>query len=548
MKHRAARAAFAFVALASIAACTRVQTAQTSLGTERHAWTQPDTLRIGAYEEPDSLNPAVTSMSFAGDTFQLLFDGLIRYDDRGRPIPDLATVVPSQQNGGISRDGKTITYHLAPNARWHDGVPLTADDVVFTYHVLMNPANNVPTRVGYDQFARIEALDPHTVRVTLKQPYAPAIYLFRDLNPGAILPKHVLQRYGDVNRVPFNSAPVGSGPYILRGWQHGSEMRFDANPLYFKGPPKIAHVVFRFIRDQNTLLSQLRTHEIDMIYGLQPYVIDQIRAIPDVRVVQASTLHWEHLVFNVRHPPLDDRNVRLALCYGMDEQTIFHKIYRDLGTPGPTDQNPDYGWYDHRLRYYPHDPKQAGRLLEASGWKLGPDGYRYKDGQRLETSISTVAGVKNREAIEVLLQSEWREIGMALEVKNYPAQILFAPAGAGGLLYGGKTDIAIFTWVNATPDPDDETYISPDRITPIGQNVTFFASRRIGDDQQAALRLYDPVERRPYYYDIQRIILDNVPEYNFNWLPEIDAESVDLHGLRPVPVGSDFWNIAEWTL
>jgi peptide/nickel transport system substrate-binding protein len=541
------RAALAFALIVSTASCTQMRTAQ-SVATGRHAWTQPDTLRVGAYEEPDSLNPAVTSMSFAGDTFQLLFDGLIRYDDRGRPIPDLATVVPTQQNGGISRDGTTITYHLAPNARWHDGVPLTADDVVFTYRVLMNPANNVVTRVGYDQIARIEAPDPHTVRVTLKQPYAPAIYLFRDFNPGAILPKHVLDRYADVNRVPFNAAPVGSGPYVLRGWQHGSEMRFDANPSYFKGPPKIPHVLFKFIRDQNTLLSQLRTHEIDMIYGVQPYMIDQIRGILDVRVVQASTLHWEHLVFNVRHPPLDDRNVRLALCYGMDEQTIFEKIYRGLGTPGPTDQNPDYGWYDHRLHYYPHDPKQAGRLLEASGWRVGPDGYRYKDGQRLETSISTVAGVKNREAIEVLLQSEWREIGVALEVKNYPAQTLFAPAGAGGLLYGGKTDIAIFTWVNTTPDPDDETYISPDRITPIGQNVTFFASRRIGDDQRAALRLYDPVKRRPYYYDIQRIILDNVPEYNFNWLPEIDAANVDLQGLRPVPVGSDFWNIAEWKL
>lgn len=534
--------------IASIAACTRVETAQTLSGGQRHAWTRSDTLRVGAYEEPDSLNPAITTMAFASDIFQLIFDGLIRYDDRGRPIPDLATTIPSQRNGGISPDGKTITYHLAPNARWHDGVPLTADDVVFTYHVLMNPANNVATRVGYDKIARIEGLGPHTLRVSLKEPYAPAIYLFRDLNPGAILPKHILDRYADVNRVPFNAAPVGSGPYVLRGWRHGSEMLFDANPSYFKGRPKIPHVVFRFIRDQNTLLSQLRTHEIDLIYGVQPYLIDQIRAIPDTRVLQTSTLHWEHLVFNVRHPPLDDRNVRLALCYGMDERTIFEKIYRGLGTPGPTDQNPDYGWYDHRLRYYPHDRKEAARLLDASGWRLGPDGYRYKSGQRLETSISTVAGVKNREAIEVLLQSEWREIGMALEVRNYPAQTLFAPAGAGGLLYGGKTDVAIFTWVNPSPDPDDETFISPDRISPIGQNVTFFASRRIGDDQQAALRIYDPVKRRPYYYDIQRIILENVPEYNFNWLPEIDAANADLRGLRPVPVGSDFWNIAEWTL
>ncbi len=542
---RIARLPLVLGAVALVGACTRVATAP---GTGHHGWTQPGTLRVGAYEEPDSLNPAITTMAFAGDIFQLLFDGLIRYDDRGRAVPDLAVAVPTRSNGGISPDGLTITYHLAPNARWSDGVPLTSADVAFTYRALMNPANNVITRHGYDRILRIQTPDARTVLVRLKERFAPAVYLFRDLSAGAILPAHVLARYPDINRVPFNTAPVGSGPYVLAAWEHGNEMRFDANPRYFRGRPKIPHVVFRFIPDQNTLLAQLRAHEIDLAYDLPSYRVGEVRAMDGIRISTTSTSHWEHMALNVRHPPLDDRRVRLALCYALDQKAIFAKIYHGYGTPGPTDQNPDFGWYDARLHYYPYDVGRAERMLDAAGWRPASDGMRYKNGQRLETSISTVAGVKEREALEILLQSEWRRIGLQLTIKNYPAQTLFAPPFAGGLLYGGKTDIALFTWINETPDPDDEPYISPSQIPPAGQNVTFFADGRIGRDQVAALRTYDPVERHRLYDAIQRIILDNVPEYNFNWTPEIDAANVDLHGLRPVPVGSDFWNVADWTL
>jgi peptide/nickel transport system substrate-binding protein len=543
---RVRRAAVAALVFASVSACTRVS--GNVAPSSDHPWTQSDTLRVGAYEEPDSLNPAITSMSFASDVFQLLYDGLIRYDDHGNPVPDLATVVPSKANGGISPDGKTITYHLVHNARWHDGVPVTAADVVFTYDALMNPSNNVPTRIGYDRVARIEAPDPYTVRVRLKQPYAPALYLFKDLAQGAIMPKHVLSSEVDVNQIPFNTKPVGSGPYILTAWNHGSEMTFEANHDYFRGAPHINHIVWRFITDQNTLLQQLRTHEIDVAFGLPGYQLPEIRAMDGVRTAMTSTLHWEHIVYNVRHPPLDERAVRLALSYAMDEPSMFRKVYHGLGRPGPADQNPDYGWSDPSIRYYPHDPRTAAALLDAAGWKLGSGGMRYKDGKPLAFSISTVAGVKEREAIEVLLQSDWRALGADVTIKNYPAQVLFAPAAAGGMLYGGRTDATIFTWANTTPDPDDESFIGPKRFPPEGQNVMFFADPRIGRDQEQALLTYDRAKRKALYLDIQRIILANVPEYTFDWLPQIDAANADLQGLRPVPVGSDFWNVAEWRI
>ena len=535
----------ALVALIALNGCVRVGTTGTG-GSALHSWTRPDTLRIGMYEEPDSLNPVIGSMAFASDVFQLIFDGLIRFDDRGQAIPDLAREVPSAMNGGISRDGKTLTYHLMRSARWHDGVPVTAADVIYTWQQIMNPKNLTPTRNGYDRIVSIDAPDRYTVRVRLKAPYPPALYLFRTAGIGAILPKHILAGNADINRVPFNAHPLGSGPYRFVGWQHGGGMEFEANPDYFRGAPKIKHVSVKFIHDQNTMLSELRTHEIDFYYGFPPAQIAEVRGIPGIKVATISTLHWEHINFNTEKPPLDDVRVRRALCMAVDEPTLHHKIYRDLGTMAPVHFNPDFGWGDRSIAYYPFDPKAAGALLESAGWKLGADGVRYRDGKPLAVTISTVAGVKNREAIEVLLQDWWRAIGVEVSVKNFPAATLFAPKGAGGMLYGGKTDVAIFTWQNTTPDPDDETYINPNRLPPIGQNVSFFRNADIGDWEEAALQSYDPLVRLPYYLKIQHVLIDQVPEYVLDWLPEITAYNEDLKGVRPVPVGSDLWNIADW--
>jgi peptide/nickel transport system substrate-binding protein len=544
---RRRRGIAAALGLCVLAACTRIGT-QTPGAAGLHPWTTPDTLRIGLYEEPDTLNPVVSEEAFASDAFQLIYDGLIRYDDRGRPIPDLALEIPSKRNGGISPDGKTLVYHLARNVRWHDGVRFTSADVAFTWRAIMNPANNSPTRDGYDRIASIETPDAYTVRLRLREPYAPALYLFRDLGDGSIVPAHLLAKYHDINRVAFNAQPVGTGPYVFRSWEHGNEMHFEANRSYFGGAPKIPHVVFKFIHDQNTLLSQLETHEIDLYYGVPPYQFALAKNVPGTAIAQTASADWEHLAFNTRRPPLDERAVRLALCSALDHTAIYRDIYHGLGTQFPVHFVPDLPWADHSIAYYPFDPRHASQLLEAAGWKLGPDGYRYRDGKQLAFSISTVAGVKPREALEVLLQSMWHAVGANVSVKNYPAPQLFEPYGAGGALDTGKTDVSLFTWDNNTPDPDDQTYIGPDRSPPAGQNVSFYVNRDVGTWEVAAARSYDPAVRRALYVRVQHALIDDVPEYVLDWLPEIDAYNVDLHGVRPVPIGSDLWNIASWSL
>ena len=511
----------------------------------RHRWTQPDRLRAAFVIEPATLSPITATELRAADIFQLVFNGLVRIDDRGRPVPDLAKAVPSRANGGISPDFKTLTYHLDERARWHDGVPVTADDVVFTYAALMNPANNVSSRHGYDQIAAIEATDAHTVRIRYKAVFAPATLLFAAGIQGAIVPKHLLATYPDLNKVAFNTAPIGSGPYVLREWRHGDRVVLDANPSYFRGPVPIAHIDIRFIPDTNTLLTLVRTHEIDFTPDLDPNQVAAVRGTDGVAVRTTSGNGYRHLGFNTRRPPTDDARVRRALAYAMDPRLIYEKVYFGLGSQAPADQNPASGWANTALHYYPTDPGRAAALLDAAGWRVGPGGIRLKDGHRLSLEMVSVAGAKANEAIEVILQEAWRRVGVELLIKNFPGATLFAPMKQNGVLQNGRYDVSLFSYYR-NPDPDDMPLIGPFSIPPAGLNTTFYANPEIGRLQVEGIRTFDEGRRHAIYDRIQAIIVRDVPIYTLLWVPLIAIFNEDLHGVSPSPGGPSFWNITDW--
>jgi peptide/nickel transport system substrate-binding protein len=535
--------AAALLLAAALAACTPVAV---STRTGLHSWTDPTTVRIGLWEEPHTLNPIISSMSFEYDVYQLEFDGLIRFDGHARPIPDLAREVPSLANGGISRDGRTLTYHLVHNARWHDGVPVTAADVIYTWQQIMNPNNNVSGRTGYDRIVSIDAPDPYTVRVHLRAPYAPAASLFADGDVGTIVPRHLLARYANLNQTPFDADPVGSGPYIFRSWTHGSTMRFDANPHYFRGMPKIPHAVLRFIPDQNTMVNEVRAHDVDVYYRVSTTQAPSVRLMPNTAFVSVPSFAYEALTFNTQRAPLDDVRVRLALCYGYDQRRLFETIYHGLGGQAPTQIGPGLLGYDPAIGYYPFDPRKAGALLDAAGWRLGPNGIREKNGVPLQLEISSIAGDKIREELEVVLQSAWHALGIDVSVKNYAANLYFEPYQDGGPLYTGKTEVSIFTTVHSYPDPDIEPSLGSNEIPPAGQNFSRFRNAEMGRLIEAGLANNDPAVRVPIYRRLQQIMIDQVPSYTTSWEPQIMAGNIDLVGMAPNPVGSDLWNVADW--
>ena len=162
--------------------------------------------------------------------------------------------------------------------------------------------------------------------------------------------------------------------------------------------------------------------------------------------------------------------------------------------------------------------------------------------------LSSVAGAKSNESVEVLLQSMWRAAGADVSIKNYPGPLFFNRAADGGILERGEYDASLYSWAR-NPDPNDQTLIGPDGLPPKGRNYTYYADPEVGRLQEAALRTFDMRERRNDYFKIQTILIRDVPFYTLLWVPFVEAYDSDLHGIVPLHGGTSvFWNVAAWSL
>ena len=505
-------------------------------------------LRVGDQQEPATLNPVIATLNIEADTYNLLFDGLFRHDVNGKLIPDLATRVPTLANGDISHDGRTVTYHLVHDARWHDGVPLTSDDVKFTFEAIMDKRNNVASRVGYDEVARVDAPDKYTVVLRLKRVWAPIVEtVFADNIQGAIVPAHILRGAPDFNRAAFNVAPVGSGPYRFVSWHHGSDMTFEANATYFRGAPKIPRIVLRFIPEDNVLATNIRTGEVDFVNLLEPAPYSQLGTVPGWSPALGRSLGWEHLTLNTRAGPLSDARVRRALCAGFDVGDVFAKIVHGIGQLGAGLQNPSSPWYARDLRPCRFDPQAAAKLLDAAGWRAGPGGMRSRDGKPLQIDFATVSGIVDRAQAQVLLQQRWKEIGVDTQVRSYLPSLFFAPSQTGGILLGGKFDVALSAYFLPSLDPERETFTSSTSIPPAGDNSAFWNNARVTALERSGAGTYDMGARRRAYDEIQHIVSREVPYITMRWRGTVAMHRVELTGVEPPLVGSTYWNVNEWT-
>jgi len=290
------------------AGCTRVGTSGGGDGDGgRHPYTHAHELRFAAAEDIAGLNPLVHASGTEMYLAQLTMAFLIKTNDRGEgAIPELATQIPTLRNGGISSDGKAITFHLRKGVKWSDGAPFTADDVVFTTKQVLNPATNIVSRDGWDQIVKIDEPDKYTVVYHLKAPYSSfASTFFSTGGAGpAVLPRHLLKGYADLNRVPYNALPVGIGPFKYEAWKRADSVVMVANPYYFRGTPQLHRVIFKIIPDRNVVLEQIRSHELDLWLPVSPHYYPELKKMPGVSVMSRPSYFFDHVDFNLMNPTL----------------------------------------------------------------------------------------------------------------------------------------------------------------------------------------------------------------------------------------------------
>lgn len=547
---RAARGCAALCAAAlALAGCSKVGTGSEAGAGGGNPWTQHGVLRMANLQEPDSLNPVVGNQQIDSDLAMFWGGFFFNWSDRNQYVPELATEVPTLQNGGISKDGRTITYHLRRGVTWHDGAPFDARDVVFTWHAIMSKANNIPSTVGFDLITAIDVPDPYTLHVHLKESWAPFVATFFNQSgtPYPVLPAHILAKYPNINRVPYNAQPVGTGPFIVQRWQRGSKIVFDANPHYWRGAPKLKRIEYDPVPNENTIVTLLQSHEIDLEYNGASAIWEQLKSIPGTRAELTDFNQFGQLALNTKSPILGDVRVRQALWYALDSPGMIERVSHGVNVPGYTDQ-PPFSWaYDAHATHHPYDPAKARQLLDAAGWKTGADGIRTKDGTRLALTLAGVSGSATGNAVDVLVQRYWKDVGIDVQVKNYTTSLFFATYGAGGILQTGKFDGAFFSWVGGT-DPDDSTFTMCNQFPPAGQNVYSYCNAALDAAEKAALASNDRAVRIKAYATVQSILTDQVPFIVVWFNRRISVQNTDLKNFKPAHAVTPFWNTWEWEI
>jgi peptide/nickel transport system substrate-binding protein len=494
--------------------------------------TTPHELRYAIAEDVANLNPHLSGQVSVSVLSSWTAAWLTRVGARGEPVPELATVIPTPANGGISSDGRTIIYHLRRGVVWSDGAPFNADDVVFSTKVVLNPANNEGTRAGWDDIATIQEPDKYTVVYRLRHPYAGFIYQYfstEGANP-SILPKHILGGLPNINDAPYNALPIGIGPFKYVRWKRSDFIELAANPTYFRGPPKLRRIVVRIMPDRNAALNALEAHEVDLLI-LWPSYYERARAIPGVTVSKRLGGRYAHLDFNLSHPVVADPAVRQAIRLAIDRETILRKIGRGLGIVQDNIVSPINPAFDPRVPTAPFDIAAANRILDGAGWRRGPDGVRERNGRRLELFFAASAGTPDLDERNELIRQWLRRIGVALDIRRYAAPIYFALASQGGILAGGKFDLTTFV-SSGDPIGDLSGQYACSAAAPNGQNVTHYCNRRVDAAMDAFSRLYSFRARQPYADFVQSQLQRDVPSIVLSIPYDLFAYNSKLRGFR----------------
>lgn len=506
-------------------------------------------LVIGMQQEPEILNEAVNTMVAGIYVCNLIFSKFVKHDDRMELVADLITEIPTVENGGISPDFLTITYRLRRDARWHDGKPVTSKDVAFTYELMMHPEINVETRQGWDIVERVETPDSFTVIFHLREVYSNFVGdCFYD---ESVLPHHLLHdKLGsDFQSADFHRHPVGSGPYRFHEWVSGSHIVVKANDDYYGDGPYLDEIVIKFIPDGNALLVQLEAGEIMGIDNAPNALLQLLSSVPGVTVHRNPALFNEHLDCNCENSTLADRRVRKALALAVNRVEISEKIYEGVWIPAFSDEHPSSPYHtDVGERELSYDPARARKLLTEAGWiDSDGDGIRDRDGVPLTLTVSTTAGRRNRERTEVVLQEQYRKIGVDLKIRNYHPAVLFASYDEGGILKRGMFDLALYAFL-APPDPSTkEGSYSAAFIPPTGQNFSRISDERLTELLSKGSKTVLFEHRKSIYDEVAEILVREVPIIPLLWVTQLDAMPETMHNYRPNPTQSgDTWNANMW--
>lgn len=444
----------------------------------------------GVVGRPSTLNPLLNDpYPVDREIDNLIFDGLVRYDERGNVVPALA------KEWTVSEDGLTITFTLHDDWVWHDGRPVTTADVAFTYGLMQAEAfPGSPSLKTLWQSVTIDVIDESTISFTLSQPYSP----FFEATTRGILPVHLLEGVdaAELATHAFNQAPVGTGPFMVQPgqeWQTTGRLRLTPNPNYWREGAQLTDIEFRFFADEAQLIAAFQAGEIQAGNGLSPTNLPEVISATDARIFTSIAPRYSALFFNLSEsgsPATQSRDVRQAVAYALDRASLVDSVLQGQGVVFDGPYLPDH-WAarPELMTAYTRQPETAGSLLDAAGW-VGA-GTRIREGVPLVLRLIAIDRAEQRAVAEEIVR-QLAAIGIEAQLETLPDVDTFRQT-----LSERRFDLALAE-VAPPNDPDLYDFWSQEAMVR-GQNFGGWNNRRASEALEAGRQLFPQAERTPYY-------------------------------------------------
>ena len=481
---------------------TETQPASASSATATSSVPTPVQVVEGGILEPRTLNPVLASDEISDELSKLVFNGLVLVNpDSGKIEGDLA------KSWDVSDDRKTYTFHLKSDVTWQDGQPFNAQDVEFTYGLMMNDSTRSPRYSELvEHINSVQASDLNTVVFRLIRP--DAAFLTNEATLG-IVPQHVLSNVLPEELVtdPFGlTSTIGTGPFTLARWSHGDELVFSRNPTYFKGPAAYDQYVYKIVSTPQDLVSGLADGSIDWCQ-LDPSVVADAKQNDAIRVVSSAGDSLEYVVLQLdsaKQQLFLDANVRQALMLALDRSKLARDVWNGEARIA-TGVIPPASWAAAESSVsYSQDLDKAKQLLQDSGWNTGDDGIRSKNGQRLRFKLMTNGDDPIRQATANWLIQSWREIGVDV-VPDFEKWSTIVQ----DITHGREFDSLLLGY-RGTADPDESTLWSSDSFFD-GFNLGHYSNPDVDSLLEEARQSDDQTARKDDYAKVQDQVMSDLP-------------------------------------
>ncbi len=529
------------------------------------------TLKLLWWQGPTLLNPHFAVGTKDQDGSYLFYEPLAVWDADANLVPVLAAEIPSRDNGGLSADGKTVTWKLKQGVKWHDGKPFTADDCVFNWKFASDPQTAAVTSGVYSDL-KVEKVDDHTIRVVFDKPtpfWATAFVGYY----GMIIPKHIFEPYiGAKSRnAPANLHPIGTGAYKFRSFQPGALVTGDMNPDYHQPNRPYFDAVEMKGGGEAVAAARavLQTGEYDFSWNLQvkDQILKRMERSGKGHITLAAGSNIEHVQLNhtdpnkevdgqrssikTKHPTLSDPAVRQALSLLMDKDSIQKYIYGRTGKATANFVNgPDQ--FVSKTTHWEFNIKKANEILDKAGYKRGSDGIRAKNGHKLHYLYQTSINQPRQETQEIVKQA-CLKAGIGIEIKAVLASVFFSSDVGNPNTYPKfYADLQMYTTTEGQPDPGKwlrqflSTEVAQKENKWQGRNITRWQNPKYDALWKQSENELDPVKRAQLLIDCNNMVVNDVVVIPLIFRLRVSGMTTSLRMPTSSGWDDDCSNVANW--